>query len=200
MREASLLWLTLVTLLAAFSFPALLGMAEWQVRVSGLFLQLLGLSTVAWGLRETRRLFERPSVVTLFFSWLARFPRWRRSIVVIAGTATGLSIAGSARLRAWTPMNPDAPVDEQLRALRNNVDRLDQRLTNAESDVDKHRSHLQDAVRAEQEARSQGDKDLRARLEAAQTGGLHISLMGLVWLLFGLVMGTISGELARAAR
>ena len=43
------------------------------VRYTGMILQIAGLSTVTFGLRDMRRLFERPSVRDKVFGWFGRF-------------------------------------------------------------------------------------------------------------------------------
>lgn len=199
LAEPRLFWRTVLMLAFALAFPLLAGMAEWQIRLSGLFLQLLGLGTVAYGLRETRKLFSRPTVAILFREWLARVPRWRGRVVQVAGTAR-LIVRASGRGHVWTPMDPAAPAAEQLRALTNNVERLNQRTLEMQSALDAHQRVMAGALHGEQEARSQADSELQARLEAAQAGGLYISLAGLIWLLFGLLMGTLSNDIALAAK
>jgi hypothetical protein len=200
LREARLAWLTLGALVAAVAFPLAAGKSEQQIRLSGLFLQLLGVGTVAWGLRETRRLFRRPTLGELLRTWLVRFPRWRRDIVLSVDPAHIAWVAGSPRVRVWFPMDPNAPPEQQLKALTSNVQHLDQRLTAAETEIETRTAQVEGAVREEQKARSLRDTELSARLEGAQTGGLHISLAGLVWLLAGLLMATLSSEIAGALR
>ena len=53
-----------------------------------------------------------------------------------------------------------------------------------------------EALRAEERSRARGDQDLSLRLEAAETGGLHITFMGTVWLFLGAVLATMSPEIA----
>ena len=51
---ARLLWLTMAVIAAALFLGVWKGSDEATIRITGLFLQLLGISTVAWGIRATR--------------------------------------------------------------------------------------------------------------------------------------------------
>ena len=124
MAEPRLLWLTLLVALGALVVSFRPGVPELQIRISGLALQWLGIGTVAIGLRETRKLFERPSLIALLCAWLSRFPRWRRDVRVIAGSGS-LGLTGmAARMEVRTPIDPNAPTAAQLAGLTHNVERL----------------------------------------------------------------------------
>jgi hypothetical protein len=45
--------------------------------------------------------------------------------------------------------------------------------------------------------RKKEDEETRRKLELSQTGGLSISAMGLVWLLWGVILSTVSTEIAK---
>ena len=193
--QPHLVWLVLAVIGLSMALPLVGGTAEWKIRLSGLLLQLSGVGTVAYGLRETRRLFGLPVAGSLFRSWFAGFPSWRGHTVLAGSTATGFAEC-SARGHVWTPMNPDASQAELLGAVAQNVERLNQRLLHVEAESNAHARTVARAIGDEQEARSRGDAEIRAKLEAAQVGGISISFAGLIWLVFGLAMATFSSELA----
>jgi hypothetical protein len=53
-----------------------------------------------------------------------------------------------------------------------------------------------DALKQEQQIRSDEDQHIRAKMELTNTGGLHISAMGALWLAIGVIMSSIPSELA----
>jgi hypothetical protein len=195
--EARLAWRTVLVVVLALYISLRHGATEVEIRLTGLALQLAGIGTVAHGLHETRKLFGRPGIMTLFRRWASRFPRWRRHIIehLAAGS---FEIAGSkARAYVWTTMDPAVPVQMQLNALRQNVERLNERLTQIQSDLDTELHRHSEALGQEQQVRAKHDQDLQSRLEAAETGGLHISFIGVVLLFLGVLLTTLSPEIAR---
>src|SRR5688572_13252704 len=58
-------------------YPA--GDAELRVRLAALFLQVLGVLSVAIGLHSTRKLFGRPSATTRLAGYLRGIPRFSQS-------------------------------------------------------------------------------------------------------------------------
>src|SRR5438552_17530892 len=90
-----------VVLVAIVASLLPLSVADW-VRYCGLIFQLLGILTVVSGLRNKRRLFNRPSLVEQFRRWLIRRPRWcaRPQTILVAGTSS-ISVCGIARVWLW---------------------------------------------------------------------------------------------------
>ena len=60
---------------------------EPRIRFTGMFLELLGLGTVAYGIRETRKLFSRPRLTEIACKWIGRFPKFKLETRIVAGTA-----------------------------------------------------------------------------------------------------------------
>ncbi len=87
-----------------------------------------------------------------------------------------------------------------LRALKANLqiisDRVDKQKKIFAADVREGAQKLKD----EAAARTQRDTELETLIRGAQTGGLDVSFVGLVWLAFGLVLATSSLEAEKLAR
>lgn len=197
LAEARLLWTGLFVVLLALLVCIRPGAREIDVRVTGLVLQWLGIGTVAVGIRETRRLFGRPGIGKLFVAWVSRFPRWRRQVVFGAGAGALGTATASARGYVWTTIDPTAPVETRLNALTRNVERLNERLIQVQNELESELRKHSEALRSEQNERAQNDQQLHLRLEAAETGGLYISAIGLVWLIVGVFLTTMSPEIGR---
>jgi len=56
-----------------------------------------------------------------------------------------------------------------------------------------------EAVNAERQAREAAVRDLRVHLEGLGAEGLHMEMTGVFWLVMGVVLATMPGEIACAA-
>jgi len=193
--EPKVAWTGVIILISALLFALRPGSSEFEVRVTGLILQAFGLGTVAFGIRKTRIFFGHQNVPQLFFEWVSRFPHWRRHAVIGAGSGMLSAATMSARGYVWSNVDPTAPIEAQIDALTKNLDRMNERINHLENDVDLRLREHSAALKQEQVAREKNDKQLHERLETAETSGLHISLIGLIWILFGLLLSTVSMEI-----
>jgi len=194
--EPRLFWLTLLWIVLALVISFRFGASELLVRISGLWLQLFGLSMVAVELRKTRRLFGRPTVPQLLRDWWSRRPRSRRDARIVADSLK-LQVTGEVgRLSAWSPVDPRVPITEQVLALKRNMDYLHHQQLQMQDHIDTGLRAQGDALHQEREARRLDDSQLRALLEEAQTGGLHISFAGFIGLVVGTLLVTLSNEIS----
>jgi hypothetical protein len=63
--------------------------------------------------------------------------------------------------------------------------------------VEKSFDQQTESVKQEKLAQTMETEAIRQKLEAVQVGGLHISAIGVVWLVVGVCMSTSSIELAK---
>jgi len=198
--EFRLVWLALLVVGFAAFIAFRIGASEPQIRLTGLVLQWLGLLTVVHGIRETRKLFGRPSLLQVLREKVARFPRWRRDAFVHVGTGAMTISGGSASAHVWSKIDPAAPIEERVNALTRNVERMNERLIQTQKENDAELRKHSESLHQERQVREKGDDKLRQLMEAAETGGLDISLIGLVWLAVGLILSTASPEIAQWVR
>ncbi len=111
---------------------------------------------------------------------------------LLVGVSTSTAIA-----RLWSEVDPQSPIEARVGALTEKVEQLKGWLTAAENNIDSLTRELPDALRREQQARAEHDETLQAKLEAAETGGLHISLMGVICLFVGLLLTSVPKEIAQ---
>lgn len=71
-------WVAVVTIPGLLLLSALI-LHQWEqrLRITGMVLELLGVVTVAIGLRGVRQLFGRPSLSQLFVDWVKQFPKFK---------------------------------------------------------------------------------------------------------------------------
>ena len=191
--EARLAWFALFIVAIALVFSLRPGASEGEIRMVGLALQCLGIGVVLRDLGKTRRLFGLPGVMRLLHSWISRFPRWPRPQAVGGVFVAAGSSALSGTGHVWRRLGPSATTEDLVQSIED----LQQRLVQLETDVDSKLRDHHSALREEEQKRGRGHSELSHRLEAAETGGLHLALVGLVWLLLGLLLSTLSDEISR---
>jgi hypothetical protein len=189
-------WLALFVLVVAVFFVLRPGASERAIRLTGLGLQVLGIGTVIWGIRLTRRLFNRPTLLMLAAEWLRQFPQYKPKVVMAAG-AGELSMVGKAR--AFVMNNPphNATVDQRVASLEANVGHINRRIDGVFNELDGLESSHKSAIEKERKERNAEDQKIAAVLETSGTGGLHISAIGAVWLIVGVTLSTAAPEIAQ---
>jgi hypothetical protein len=103
-----------------------------------------------------------------------------------------------ARGDIWHNADPHAAsvLEGRVDAAEKNLSRLRDRLNSLELETAKDLERQVDALEQEKRERANEDKNIRDKLETAQAGGSQISVVGVVWLVAGVIMSTIPGELA----
>ncbi|MEN5206762.1 hypothetical protein ABE493_01375 [Stenotrophomonas terrae] len=198
--EIWVVWTTLLVLFAGGLTMAVFGWSEPSIRLSGLAMQVLGIATVIYGLHSTRRHFGHRSPMESFGQWVRRCPLVRRrAYLEPEGVTISCAVVG---MRLTTHHVPKATQDvsEKMAHLESGILLLQDRIGGAESQIDTHASEFDGRIKAEASARTAGDDASLKALEESSTGGIHISAMGTVLLLVGVVLSTagieISGFLA----
>jgi len=189
-------WFAVLIVIAAILFVLRKGITEPQIRITGLILQVLGICTVVWGIQETRALFGHPGILTLSRDWLRRVPVFGKRD--ITASVKFKIPALQMRARGYISANsaPDAPVEARVEALEKNVKYINERIDKTQTEMNQKLSAQTKAIEQEQQTRAKEDQDIRAKLEVTETGGLHISAMGALWLFVGIILSTASPELA----
>ena len=167
---------------------------EQSMRLSGLGLQLFGLGAAAIGIRDTRRIFGKPSFLGLVRKWLSAIPGIRTHLIMEAGSGS-FSVSASGRAQFWRGAGPEPTVESRLAAVEANTRQLHERANLADSAFDTHVREAALSLQNEKELRQEGDRQLHIKIESATADGLHLAAVGALWLAFGVVMSTASNEL-----
>jgi hypothetical protein len=168
------------------------------VRYAGMMLQIFGLGTVAIGLSQVRRSFGRPSLVEKVVAWFRQLVAAFLPPKPITGQANAggvVTVAGEARVVVRA--GPDASLDRRVTILEENLDRLRDEIDAKESKVRTELSTVKAAVEQEQRARETEARRLSSQMEELAVGGLHLELIGLAWLILGVLGTSIPDELAK---
>jgi hypothetical protein len=196
--DARRFWVTLIVSLAPLYAVAVWpSCREAAVLYSGVGLQLAGLGLVAAGIHQTRQRFGRPSIWQNLRKWFADL---KHAVLLPPITAVGSDTAvltgtihGTAQLY---PPTVSTTLEERIAALEKKVTQINQRLSQSIADNAKVAADLRSALAQEAAARERVERGLRLLIEDEATGGLHLEMMGLVWLLVGTIAGSIPAELA----
>lgn len=196
--EARQIWI------AAFAIPCVLllcwiALPNWEprIRYTGMLLELMGLATVALGIRETRSLFSRPSLLQVARAWFSRFPGFRQDVKVIVGSG-GISMGG-ASVSAFGSSGPapTATLEERVAILEKSVNQAHLLIHEANRKIAQETQQRQSEIEVVKRELEDGDSKNKQLLEAAAAGGLYLETTGVFWLAFGITLATASNEIAK---
>lgn len=173
--------------------------SDWEARIrfSGLLLEILGLATVIWGLRDTRKLFNRPSLANLAVEWVGRFPAFYQKHRMVTATADiqleGVSLSGIAKVSPAA----NASLDERISLIERKISELNSALTEIQRRIEQEAREQGQALEVERNDRKAQFELLQHLLQGATVEGLHLEAVGVFWLFFGIVLGTASNEISK---
>jgi hypothetical protein len=196
LTEPRYFWLAISVVAIALSFTLRRGVTEPEVRITGLLLQILGIGTVALGIRQTRALFGRPTLMAQFRTWLRRVPVYRGRVVSASMNLTVPGASVNARGYASAAARSNTSIEERVDALEKNLTVVTARIDEAQKEMyQRFRSHA-DNLRQEERLRAHEGQAIREKLETTETGGLYISAIGALWLFVGVTLSTAALEIA----
>jgi hypothetical protein len=163
------------------------------VRWAGMTLQLLGLLAVAYGLRETRKVFGAPTVVRRAWGWFGRLRQvFRRpKPIAVRASAGGVAVVGG---RARVRRGAGATVEQRLDVLESNPKSFETEFDESTSELSSRTGRLEKELRRERDDRKAADGKTWSQIEETAIGGLHLEVVGLVWLALGVVGTSIPDE------
>ena len=199
LMRARLPMFTVLVVMLALTLSLCVWKTEPSVRVSGLLLQLLGIAAAAVGIRDTLRMFGKPSFLEQVRLWLKAVPGLKPRTVSISATGS-IGMSASAKAHVWRGAGTDPTLESRISAAEANLKELYERANAAESAFDAHVRDSKHRLREESDARQEADRQLHLKIEAASTDGLHLAAVGVVWLACGVVMSTVPNELLSLIR
>jgi hypothetical protein len=189
------------SIVAGYGYAYLLSPADLRLqdnlRFAGLFLQVLGIGTIAWGLGSKGKLYSLPGAAERLREWLARFPgrRGEPIHVRIQGLSEGVSV--SEEVTAVLGSGPDATVEQRLAVLEQNLNGVRAQVSTLHRLIRQEVSERRDADATERTSREQQVSEIQARLQNLSVGGIDIEWRGVLWVGLGVILGTAPQEIAR---
>ena len=199
--DAKDLWITSLVIAAVVGSSYLtFGIEERGFRVSGLFLELLGILVVAKGLSDSRQLFERPSMNQSLLNWLKQFPKFGgNNYVLVAGEGRFKMENDSVAAFGLVGKAPHT-IEGRIALLEKRLDLADKQIQEGNRKIEDETKNRVEAMNSEVESRNEGDLAVRKQLEEAVVGGILLEIKGIVWLATGVILSTLSTELDGISR
>jgi len=164
-----------------------------EATIAGAGMELLGLGAVAVGLSKLRREFGRPSLFDSVAAWFRDLPAaFKKQPPRIITSVGGISITpgtGSALLTVRPA--PGSPIERRVEMLEKAVDDLREYHGREIDKLDQALERVAADLTIERRERAQVDEKLRTTVGDLAVGGLHLELVGVVWLFFGIFLGTL---------
>lgn len=184
-----------VCVVAAFFGWAIFGAhGEFANRVLGVALQLLGLITTGFGIRDTRRLFGRPTLLESVRRWLRALPPFQpKSVTLTASAALGLGASGEAYVSRGSGTGS---VEDRLAAIEENLKALREIVFAKAAALENKTRELKQEIQEETGQRTAEDRRIEMLMRSANTDGLWLAAVGLLWIAAGIVLATFPTELA----
>ncbi len=195
--EPRLFWLCVIVLVFSLLIAFRPSPSEFRLRTVGLFLQLCGIGTVAWGLGKTRKLFGKPAILLSIFNYIRRFPPFppkpfSADVQFVSETSRAVD-----HIDAWLGVAPEASIEKRVSVLERNLEYVNRKTIKIQEQLDSEIRLNEIRFTQERLSREKVDKEIHQKLVLTETGGLHLSLVGIFWLSFGLILSTIPNELIR---
>jgi hypothetical protein len=169
---------------------------ESVIRIAGMVLQLMGIGTVAWGIHITRKQFGHPSIFTVWRKRLNRCPAFGNRGGTGSGSGTLPALTSNGYSGSSVSADTNQTIDARIQALEKNLRLVNDRVSRIQYEMGQEFLKQTASLMQEQKIRSDEDQHIRAKMESTSTGGLHISAMGTLWLVVGVIMSSIPSELA----
>jgi hypothetical protein len=87
-------------------------------------------------------------------------------------------------------------LEQRVASLEANVRHLNKRIDDSLRELDEIEREQKEALKQERQERTAEDNKIAAKLETSNTGGLHISAIGALWLFIGVALSTAGPEIA----
>jgi hypothetical protein len=168
-------------------------LGKWM-QVIGACFELAGLTTVAWGITNTRRSFtpDRPSLGQQLLSPLKKLvARFRRPKPTIITASAGMVSYSGSRVRASVKMGSweGVSTEDRLERLRNMVERHEDLLDHLDGAIENERDDRRKGDEQEGRLREETRQLLETRIREAAAGGLRVESWGVLLFALGIVFG-----------
>lgn len=168
---------------------------EQQIRLTGLALELVGLTMAFIGLYGDHKQFGGKSIKQHFEHWRQERPRfWPR---VTTGTANQvMEMDSSASGHGLALPGPDATLEERVKILEHNYEYLSTATSKLDMLIRQEIKRVSQEIKDEVARREAGDKRIGERLSEAVAGSFYLEAAGAIYFSLGVFFGTASPELA----
>lgn len=173
------------------------GKLEDRIRYCGVTLELFGILTVVHGIKDKQRLLKETSYFEIFRNWLKRRYRWgAKPKVISAELFANASATASMNATIWRGPGPDPSLEARVVALEANLKTLREIHAETENQLAAEKRQRVETIDKERQLRESAIRQLQTQLVELGVGNIHVEAVGVFWLLVGMVLSTISAEIA----
>jgi hypothetical protein len=200
--EAKYYWTCLIFTCIAIGISFRSNTPENVIRLTGLFLQILGIFLVFTGISETRDFFGHKSLLRKVRAWFSRFPLKSRKIA-ITGTASIVETGDYASATGGHGLHSSescSTIESRFDTIQKNILLLNELITQTHKDANDKFEKSKLLLQQETESRKTQDTIILQKIESVATGGFYLSEIGTVWLLVGAILSTAAIEIEKFNR
>lgn len=193
-------WLMLIGIGVAVTIGAFLGTTSYERAAwAATLLEMAGLAKVAWDLHQVRKAYARPSIVEEITTWFRDLPALigpPKGKVISVGT--GEYFVVGERVSVSVKPGPNATLEQRVKLLEEELERVRDHAAAEHHDLRVRVDKIEASVATERTERTQGQDALQRKVADLAVGGLHLELVGLVWLLVGVALSTLPEQVVTA--
>lgn len=176
--------------------PELIDILEKRFRFTGLALELSGIGTVVYGLNETLKLFLGEHLLHIIPKWFKRFPKFRDDSRTIKGSTTFTLKPATGSAFGTSTLTPNSSIENRVTFLEEQLEQVHLQLYKNRIDFENELKKLSDAFNSERNTREDKDKQAKEVHKEFVVREVYTELMGIIWLIMGASLATVSKELA----
>ena len=126
-------------------------------------------------------------------------PRFWQQNTVISAAGTSISME-SGSMRGRVAPGPQATLDQRVAMLEDSYTKLFDEVGSLGNEVKRRSDELTGKLRAEATAREAADKEIKEQLRETAVGSIHLDVWGVLFVMLGIIAGTVSPEIAALVR
>lgn len=187
--------LPILVLLSSMGIIWWTGISETKIRVLGWLFQLLGTGTVVCEIQQQLNFFNVSNPIKDWGKdWINRVPSLNRTITLSSILREELSIRDELRIVRKLQTSGKTR-EERIKILEKEMNQILEELEQKDEKINNLEKSNNKALEEEKQARKSADEELKEQLKDAQTKSLHVPINGVILLLAGTTLSTLSKEL-----
>jgi hypothetical protein len=169
-----------------------------QTRYSGTWLQVSGLILVAKGLADLRRIFDRPTLRSRLNEWLRNIPKLMKKPEPVVLHAE----PGKSEMTGYAPSfevgrSKNKSIEQRLEGIESDIENIRLQINNNDKKNLQEFKSIREELQSAKKELSKNHNELRSIFEEVSVGGIHLEMMGLIWIVLGVIFTSIPNEIAK---
>lgn len=190
--EPKLFWFSLILTISPLLFLYFIFSKDNMIRV-GVFLQWIGVFSVFFNIRETKKKFNKPNSIDNFKKWFRNKPKFnpkpahiKPEGIFIDASVVGLSLID---MFSW---DKEKNTEENMRI---NINRCIEDIYNLENKFKDEVGQINASLSNDISEIKSLLNSLKSDIENVATGGLNLTFVSSAWILIGVTISTIPDDI-----